>query len=289
MNDPVISDLVYDVGMNNGDDTAYYLHRGYRVVAIEADPEIAQECEVRFRQEIATGRLTILNVAVGPQPGVAQFCIYLDHSHWNSFSQGRAAAAGLRTKMIDVTVRPFNEILAEFGIPHYLKIDIEGSDLHCLQGLRPEAVPTYISLELTELDDLLALRDLGYDRFKIVLQRHHRPLPDHTRSFAGWCGRLAQSSAVMSRAAAWLDNLGGKVRRGTLRLGERLGLARPADWHFPHGSSGPFGEESPGPWLTVHDASLRWLDFHRLDPATLWCDVHATKSPAAATVVRQAA
>lgn len=30
--------LVIDVGMHNGDDTAYYLHRGYRVVAIEANP-----------------------------------------------------------------------------------------------------------------------------------------------------------------------------------------------------------------------------------------------------------
>ena len=30
--------LIYDVGMSNGDDTAYYLHRGFRVVAIEANP-----------------------------------------------------------------------------------------------------------------------------------------------------------------------------------------------------------------------------------------------------------
>ena len=29
-------DLIYDVGMNNGDDTAYYLHKGFRVVAVEA-------------------------------------------------------------------------------------------------------------------------------------------------------------------------------------------------------------------------------------------------------------
>jgi hypothetical protein len=30
--------LIYDVGMNNGDDTAYYLRRGFRVVAIEPNP-----------------------------------------------------------------------------------------------------------------------------------------------------------------------------------------------------------------------------------------------------------
>ena len=34
----MIPKLVYDVGMNNGDDTAYYLRMGYRVVAFEANP-----------------------------------------------------------------------------------------------------------------------------------------------------------------------------------------------------------------------------------------------------------
>lgn len=35
-------DLVYDVGMHNGDDTAFYVSQGYRVVAIEADPAQAE-------------------------------------------------------------------------------------------------------------------------------------------------------------------------------------------------------------------------------------------------------
>ena len=35
-------DLIYDIGMNNGDDTAFYLIRGYRVLAIEANPELAE-------------------------------------------------------------------------------------------------------------------------------------------------------------------------------------------------------------------------------------------------------
>ena len=32
----MIPELIYDVGMHNGDDTAYYLHRGFRVIAVEA-------------------------------------------------------------------------------------------------------------------------------------------------------------------------------------------------------------------------------------------------------------
>ncbi|TIL80880.1 MAG: FkbM family methyltransferase, partial [Mesorhizobium sp.] len=46
------ADLVYDVGMNNGDDTAYYLHRGFRVVAIEADPDLCNGAVSRFGKEL---------------------------------------------------------------------------------------------------------------------------------------------------------------------------------------------------------------------------------------------
>jgi predicted RNA methylase len=34
----MIEDLVYDVGMGDGADTAYYLAKGRRVVAIDANP-----------------------------------------------------------------------------------------------------------------------------------------------------------------------------------------------------------------------------------------------------------
>ena len=36
----VPSAFIMDVGAHNGDDTAYYLHRGYRVVAVEASPDV---------------------------------------------------------------------------------------------------------------------------------------------------------------------------------------------------------------------------------------------------------
>ena len=108
-------------------------------------------------------------------------------------------------------------------------------------------------------------------------------------------------AAALSRVQWILVRRGGKIEmtpRGIRKLGERalvrvferLGLAKPADWQFPHGSSGPFGEEAPGKWLSFNDACLRWLDFRRVYADTLWCDVHATKSgESAAPGLRQAA
>jgi hypothetical protein len=39
----VLKNLIYDVGMNDGNDTAYYLSRGFRVVAIEANPVLVEQ------------------------------------------------------------------------------------------------------------------------------------------------------------------------------------------------------------------------------------------------------
>jgi FkbM family methyltransferase len=65
-----VRDLIYDVGMNNGDDTAYYLSLGFRTVAIEANPELVEQAKSRFAREISAGRLFILNIGIADREGV---------------------------------------------------------------------------------------------------------------------------------------------------------------------------------------------------------------------------
>src|SRR5262249_55507349 len=56
--------LVFDVGMYDGSDTQYYLESGYRVVAIEANPTLAESARRRFADEIKGGSLTVVNAAI---------------------------------------------------------------------------------------------------------------------------------------------------------------------------------------------------------------------------------
>jgi SAM-dependent methyltransferase len=56
--------LVFDIGFHRGEDTGYYLHRGYDVIAVDADPEMIAAGDKSFRQEIAAGRLTLLQFAI---------------------------------------------------------------------------------------------------------------------------------------------------------------------------------------------------------------------------------
>ena len=72
----VVSDLIYDVGLHHGDDTAYYLHKGYRVVAVDADPMMVEGCNRRFADEIRCGKLMILNLGIASTRGNLRFWVH---------------------------------------------------------------------------------------------------------------------------------------------------------------------------------------------------------------------
>jgi FkbM family methyltransferase len=144
-------DLVYDVGMFNGDDTAYYLHRGYRVVAIEAHPTLAEGGRHRFADAIRDGRLTILNVAIGPERGVSQLIIDETDFARNTLNPGLLNTpgwVGVPTHTIEVRTVRFKDVLAEHGIPSYLKVDIVTFDHYCLEDLDPSDLPPYVRSRL---------------------------------------------------------------------------------------------------------------------------------------------
>jgi Methyltransferase FkbM domain len=65
------------------------------------------------------------------------------------------------------------DIVDEFGVPDYMKIDIEGNDRICIAGLTKAAAPPYISIEMDHTpgdEDIQRLADLGYRGFKVICQ-----------------------------------------------------------------------------------------------------------------------
>src|SRR6516165_6058266 len=57
-------DLIYDVGLHKGEDAEFYLHKGFRVVAFEADPDLIASCKERLKEFIDNGQLTIIEGAI---------------------------------------------------------------------------------------------------------------------------------------------------------------------------------------------------------------------------------
>jgi FkbM family methyltransferase len=276
-------DLIYDVGLCDGGDTAYYLFRGYRVVAIDANPIMIEKARSRFAKAIENGQLTLLNIGVSQSAGTADFWIS-DNPEWSSFDRTIASRDGTPHQPVSVPVLPFSQLLAEHGVPHYLKIDIEGNDRLCLDGLKGAKLPKYVSVESECVGDskvlseeeatsmLDLLRDLGYRRFKLVNQTAWTPVRP-------------------SRAASFYMRLVTSAARGRLRVG---GLSKIAEqftdvgrvaalgFDFSHGSSGPWGDDIPGGWMTFEKAKSTHLRerrsaFSQDRPLySFWYDWHAT-------------
>lgn len=289
--------LIYDVGMNNGDDTAYYLHRGFNVVAIEADPSLCKEAAIRFNKEINQGRLQLLNVGVAKTEGVANFWICESRSAWNSFNIEIASRDGLPHHSIEVPCQPFEQILERFGVPHYLKIDIEGNDILCLNGLQNylsttgcNDVPLYISVEIGQIDKFLEiLISLGYSHFKLISQYNYLPLQIPP-------SKMERSFVFLQYIEESDDQLAKFVRRLSCTIGKKELISRfrgrsrrCGKWDFPWGSSGPFGEDSPGKWQEPQDIITVFNSFSEMAKQkvsssfwnqkdySFWVDLHATR------------
>jgi FkbM family methyltransferase len=226
-------DLIYDVGFHRGEDTEFYLAKGFKVVAIEAHPALYQAGLQKFTHAIESGRLVLLNVAVAETSGPISF-FESDNDVWGSIRRDTAQRnerLGAGWREITVEGMQFGEILRQFGIPYYMKVDIEGADLLCLKALAElDDRPQYISVE-AEVDalsgirqEIAALRSLGYVKFKIVRQGHV-PL---------------QSCPFPAREGQFVEH------------------------KFPYGSSGMFGEEAPGQWLSGDQAVERYRKIVRV-------------------------
>ncbi|QZY28026.1 FkbM family methyltransferase [Nocardioides coralli] len=228
--------LIVDVGMHDGTDTAFYLAKGFNVVAIEANPSLVRAAQVRFRPWIEAGRLTVVGKAVADRSGTIDLYVS-DEDLWGSTTPDMARR-GIATEASRTTVPcdTLDSILADHSPVHYLKVDVEGEDPACIAAIaRLESPPKFVSFEadLTDSIEVAHLLDLlegyGYRRFQLVNQATHDlvRMPD--------------------------PPLEGEF----------------VDVSFDKHSSGPFGEELPGRWESREAVEQRYREVVRRQSARI--------------------
>jgi FkbM family methyltransferase len=231
--------LVFDIGFHIGQDTDFYLKKGFWVVAVDANPLLVEEGKRKFKDYLDAGRLVLLNVGIGERDETLPFYVNDQLSEWSSFDHEIGTTRGAY-HVINVPLVTLRSIVHRYGVPYYIKIDIEGHDLVAIQSLRDLTDrPKYISVENGEAHMIDELSKQGYTKFKFVnqgvIQNVRLPLP--------------------AREGKYIEHL------------------------FPFGASGPFGEEIDGPWLSKEDV-LRvsndyWSMPNRDANVHGWFDLHA--------------
>lgn len=177
--------LIYDLGGHNGQDTEFYLKRGFNVICVEANPSLAEVIRRKFADEIKDGRLIVVEAAIAEQTGRGVFYKF-EKDVFGTTSpdwQSRNTSMGGKFESIEVPYITLAELVGKFGAPYYMKIDIEGADMICIDALSTLPKPQYLSIEVEKhdlehfLSDTAKLRDLGYTEFQLVQQEH---VPLHT-------------------------------------------------------------------------------------------------------------
>jgi FkbM family methyltransferase len=255
--------LIFDIGCHIGEDSDFYLKKGFKVVAVEANPVLCAELRKRFSQQIDNGDFTLIESAIAEHDGEVTFYVDSKNTIWGTIRSemaDRNAALGAISEKVVVPSITFASLLNQYGIPYYLKIDIEGADQLCLDGLMEFSErPKFVSIEseIASLSnirlEIRTLEKLGYTKFQIVDQAQ---IPDQKPPNPALEGMYA-------------------------------------DHRFDLGSTGLFGNELRGEWLSAAGTLAGYAKIFlrnkmfglskkiglRLAPPShgLWYDTHAMR------------
>jgi FkbM family methyltransferase len=204
-------DLVFDIGSHVGDRVAAFRRLGARVIAVEPQPALAMTLRLLYGRDRT---VTLVESAVGRAPGAIALKLNLDNPTVSTASEAFIAAAhdapgweGQHwTRSVEVPLTTLDALIARYGPPRFIKIDVEGYEAEVLAGLSTPAPA--LSFEFTTIQRDVACAcvarcaAIGYGAFEASLGE----------SLAFVHGRKLDAGEITD----WLTGLPGRANSGDI-------------------------------------------------------------------------
>jgi FkbM family methyltransferase len=175
-------DLCFDVGAHLGNRTRVLAELGCKIVAVEPHPYLAKYLRDKFA---VNPNVTVEEAAVAAWAGVAMLyyqpqnltisSLKLD---WPEKLTGRPSHGSGFSEGVTVAAVTLADLIAKYGVPKYLKLDIEGADVEVLETLpRPLDVVSFEHvphLDAQTAEAIALLAKLSPYRFNYFPRETHR-------------------------------------------------------------------------------------------------------------------
>ena len=176
-------DLAFDIGSHVGDRISAFRRLGARVVALEPQPGPAAIIRLIHGRDRS---VTCLRSAAGAEEGELVLRVNSRNPTVSSLSADFVSAAQNASgwegqewdKTLKVPVTTLDRLIAQFGLPSFIKIDVEGFEDRVLAGLSHRV--RALSFEFTTIardnvnSCVTTLEQLGPYRFNVALGESHR-------------------------------------------------------------------------------------------------------------------